>query len=67
MIAIQINDQPQELQNPSSIKIVLEELNLFQEGIAVALNETVIPKREWQEQIVNDGDSMMIVRAVQGG
>lgn len=67
MISIQINDQQQELQSSKPIQSVLEELGLFREGIAVALNETVIPKREWNEQMVKDGDRMMIVRAVQGG
>lgn len=36
-------------------------------GIAVALNDEVIPKHEWQTTTVRAGDRVEIVHAVQGG
>jgi len=36
-------------------------------GIAIARNGTVIPKKNWQEEPLDDGDSIEIVRASQGG
>ena len=36
-------------------------------GIAVAVNDVVIPKREWNATPLNAGDKIEIVRAVQGG
>jgi sulfur carrier protein len=36
-------------------------------GIAVALNDTIIPKQKWNETIVSENDTIEIVHAVQGG
>ena len=37
------------------------------EGIAVALNDSVIAKSEYGKRQLHDGDRIEIVRAVQGG
>ncbi|BAI71091.1 thiamine biosynthesis [Azospirillum sp. B510] len=36
-------------------------------GIAVALNGAVIPRRRWHETPLQPGDSLEIVRPIQGG
>jgi len=36
-------------------------------GIAVALNEMVIPKQKWESVTVTENDSIEIIHAVQGG
>jgi len=36
-------------------------------GIAVALNNQVIPKNSWSDQLLNDNDSILIITATQGG
>lgn len=36
-------------------------------GIAVAVNHTVIPRGLWSAQELQDGDTVEIVTAVQGG
>ena len=36
-------------------------------GIAVALNDMIIPKSKWNDTILNENDSVEIVHAVQGG
>ena len=38
-----------------------------QSGIAVAVNETVIPKKEWQDCILKSYDSVLVIKATQGG
>ncbi len=38
-----------------------------QSGIAVAVNETVIPKKEWQDCILKPFDSVLVIKATQGG
>ena len=67
MIGIYINNKQQEVEESQSVKKLLEDLQLQRKGIAVALNEIVIPKCDWKEQIVQEGDHLTIVRAVQGG
>ena len=36
-------------------------------GVAVALNETIIPKSKWSDTSINENDNVEIVHAVQGG
>lgn len=36
-------------------------------GIAVALNEKVIPNGEWKTVILNPNDKILIIKATQGG
>jgi len=37
------------------------------DGVAVAVNGEIIPRRHWREREVCNGDDIEIVRAVQGG
>jgi sulfur carrier protein len=36
-------------------------------GIAVAVNEMVIPKQKWESVLISENDSIEIIHAVQGG
>ena len=36
-------------------------------GVAVAVNDTVIPKGRWKTTTLNAGDSIEVIHAVQGG
>ncbi len=36
-------------------------------GIALAVNEKVIPKTEWNNFQLNDNDKILIIKATQGG
>lgn len=36
-------------------------------GIAVALNNRIIPLSAWAETVLNDKDSVLIITAAQGG
>ena len=36
-------------------------------GIAVAINQTIITKSNWQAHLLKDGDQVMLIKATQGG
>ena len=38
-----------------------------QNGIAVAINNTVVPKLNWNEYLVQETDEILIISATQGG
>jgi len=38
-----------------------------QKGIAVAINNRVIPKTEWENARISDKDNILIIKATQGG
>jgi sulfur carrier protein len=63
-----INNNPINLTVVSTLHQVLEQQHLHeQRGIAVAVNNSVIPKTEWQQKTLNDNDKITIIRATQGG
>ena len=67
-MTIKINNQPQTLQKPLSIKQTLTKFNLWEEtGIAVAINEVVIPKCDWESRLLEEEDEVLVVTATQGG
>lgn len=69
MIQIKLNGEGKSLN--SEIKLldfVTSQLNGKEPGgIAVALNEMIIPKQKWKSILVKNDDEVEIVHAVQGG
>ena len=66
---IQVNGEKKEVRlnlNVYDLLIALE-LDPTQAGIAVAVEQEVIPKTEWQATELREGSDVEIIRAVQGG
>jgi sulfur carrier protein len=66
---IKLNGEDKSIDSAISLNdFVLSQLNGKEpKGIAVAVNETIIPKQEWGSVVINENDSIEIVHAVQGG
>lgn len=65
---IQLNDAPVEVATNALVADVLAEQNLLEKkGIAVAVNDSVIPQKDWQSTILNENDKLLIITATQGG
>ncbi len=67
MIEIKVNDKTYPFSKNSSVLEVLNHLALNRKGIAVALNQEVIPKQGWKTTTINDKDSILVIQATQGG
>lgn len=68
MINLIINNSPQSFENGSDLSQILKQLTLeSKEGIAIALNDKVIPKQKWNKTVLNEKDHLTIIKAVQGG
>mgnify|MGYP000951250502 CR=1 FL=1 len=53
---------------PENLEVLLAmELPEKKKGIAVALNNRIIPQSFWAETFLNDKDSVLIITATQGG
>lgn len=61
------NDQPVDYDTPPSLAQVIAEQVGSPEGIAVAVNGTVVSRSSWDEHILADGDRLDVLTAVQGG
>lgn len=44
-----------------------QEMNLPVNGIAIAVNQHMVPRTEWDSYTLNEGDSIIIIKAVCGG
>jgi sulfur carrier protein len=65
---MKINGQEFQLTSPKLLSVVFEENNIeTPKGIAVAVNNKVIPRLKWNEQLVQQTDQILIIKATQGG
>lgn len=65
---ITLNNSSREVTEHTTLyAIVFSHLGDQQKGIAVAVNDTVIPKTNWERYILQSNDSILIIKATQGG
>jgi sulfur carrier protein len=66
---VYINGKETKLEDGSTLEHLLETINIDKDkkGIAVAVNDTVKPRGAWPDTIIQPGDRVEIIRAVQGG
>jgi sulfur carrier protein len=63
-----VNNQNCEVQPGANLGAALEKNGILdQKGIAVAVNNSVIPKATWANKILQENDKITIIRATQGG
>lgn len=63
---IKINDKETEIK-AASLQQLAEELSLPEKGIAVAVNNSMVPRTSWQQTVLHEGDNIVIIKAVCGG
>jgi sulfur carrier protein len=67
-IAIRVNDEPRSLAGATSLAELVHELGLVErKGVAVAVNDAVVPRAAWPVHALADGDRVLVIRATQGG
>ena len=49
------------------LSLFSQEQNLPVTGIAIAVNNRMIPRTEWDTYTLNEGDNILIIKAVCGG
>ena len=64
---IVLNGEAREIENGVVLSALVDSLALPGEGVAVALNRQVVPRAQWPERVLSEGDRVEIVRAVGGG
>jgi sulfur carrier protein len=67
VIALIINGEPREFEAAMKVAQLVERLGLAGRKIALELNGEIVPRSQFGEQSVVDGDRVEIVVAVGGG
>ncbi|MCH7411207.1 sulfur carrier protein ThiS [Belliella sp. DSM 111904] len=63
-----VNSEPIHTAEACTITQLLQDhLNQSSKGIAIAINQTVIPKSEWNSTAISPGDAIILIKATQGG
>jgi sulfur carrier protein len=62
-----VNGEVRELPEGLTIGALLERLGALRTGVAVAANEAVVPRAQYDVRPISDGDRIEIIKAVAGG
>lgn len=63
---IKVNNKETEF-NGSNVSDLAVQLELPEKGVAVAMNDEMIPRSEWNNTAITEGANVLIIRAACGG
>lgn len=63
---LSVNNRDMEVQAATLLQLS-EELELPQQGVAVAVNNKMVPRTEWEQYALAEGMSVVIIKAACGG
>ncbi|AIN17445.1 thiamine biosynthesis protein ThiS [Yersinia rochesterensis] len=66
-INIVLNDQPLEVECAITAAMLLQQLNRHQPGTALAINQAIIPRADWEKCQLHAGDDILLFQAIAGG
>ena len=64
---VAVNGAQRELQAGATVALLLDDLGVPHDGVAVAVNERVVPRSQHATLELTDGDRVEVVHAVAGG
>lgn len=68
MVEVSINQEKFQISDSGTLADVLPLLYIRQpDGIAIAVNDNIIPKGEWEKYPLKAQDKIFVIRATQGG
>lgn len=62
-----VNNKEVDLIQGNTIADLARQLKLPLQGVAIALHNRMIPRAQWEEQVLQPGDSLVIIKAACGG
>jgi sulfur carrier protein len=67
MISVSINGETRQFDSALSVSVLLEQMQLGGKRIALERNGEIVPRSQFTQQMLSDGDRLEIVVAVGGG
>jgi len=67
LMKVQINGESRNFDNSIPLSALLEQLGMKSDRVAVELNRNIVPRAQWAETQVSEGDRLEIVQFVGGG
>lgn len=67
-ITVNVNDRLHALPDGTTLTQLLDRLGLGAgPGVAVAVNDAIVPRSAWLTRRLADGDQVLLIQATQGG
>ena len=60
---VQVNNKEVEIDSASPLTQLITQLELPSQGIAVAINNKMIPRTEWECFLLQENDNLVIIKA----
>ncbi|CAL2093393.1 sulfur carrier protein ThiS [Tenacibaculum sp. 190524A05c] len=67
MITVKINDSNKTFKTECNLIRMIEELNIQSNGIAIAVNNSIVKKSDWSNHKLSENDNVLIIKSTQGG
>lgn len=67
IMKIYINREPAEVGESQTLSEILESRGIGPAGVAVAINNRVVPRAAWLSTHLAEGDTLTVIKAVCGG
>ncbi|MBE7628964.1 sulfur carrier protein ThiS [Tenacibaculum piscium] len=67
MITIKVNQQEHQILETLTLQEFVEYLNIQTNGIAIAINSSVVKKTDWSLKLLQHNDDILIIKSTQGG
>lgn len=64
---LQINGEARDFTSPLSLASLVDQLGMKQDRVAIELNRNIVPREQWAETLLGEGDRLEIVQFVGGG
>ncbi|MCD8405569.1 sulfur carrier protein ThiS [Tenacibaculum dicentrarchi] len=67
MITIKVNQEDHKILESLTLQEFVEDLNIQTNGIAIAVNSSVVKKNDWSLKLLQHNDDILIIKSTQGG
>lgn len=64
---VQVNNKEVEITPASTLTQLTAQMELPGQGIAIAVNNKMIPRTEWENYLLQENDNLIIIKAACGG
>lgn len=61
------NDEPLQCAEATSVAALLAQLEQQQPGVALALNQRILPRERWEDYLLQEGDQILLFQVIAGG
>ncbi|MGF1693299.1 sulfur carrier protein ThiS [Photobacterium kagoshimensis] len=66
-IQVSVNDKPMTCPSALSLSALLVLLDMPLQATAVAVNEDIVPRHQWDSTLLSSGDRIALFQAIAGG